>query len=153
MNGGYAARTNADRENHPSFVLKNNTDNTQVTLGDLIYWSMIESGLALIAACLPTLHHLLTRSPIKSFISSIRSTLKGTSFKSPFASKATTLNNPSAYSEISAVTKISQTSSRRTDTGPYVALTDEEENMGGVALAPITPLRAHIHSPHARSNV
>jgi len=132
MNGGYAATTNAD-----------------LTLGDLIYWSMIESGLALIAACLPTLRVLLTYSPVKSALSSVRSTLKLNSFKSPFGSKATTLSNPTGYSEISAITKISQTSSR---TEAYVNMTDDEENMNSIPLAPVAPVRAYIHS-HAKSKV
>ena len=45
----------------------------QVTLTILLYWSMIESGLAVIAACLPTLHKFVSTSSIKLTLSRARS--------------------------------------------------------------------------------
>ena len=54
-----------------------------VTLTILLYWSMLESGLSLIAASLPTLHYLISQSfprpalnGVRHLISSMRSTPK-----------------------------------------------------------------------------
>lgn len=60
-NGGYAAHTDVN-----------------LTLTILLYWSMLESGLALIAACLPTLHHLVSKSFIHPAVHSVRRLLSST---------------------------------------------------------------------------
>lgn len=80
----------------------------------LLYWSMIESGLALIAACLPTLRYLVTRASIRSSISSARTVIKLDSKISQNQS-GTPDCNKSSYQEISIATKISQTSMKNTD--------------------------------------
>ncbi|MCJ1275037.1 hypothetical protein MMC21_002837 [Puttea exsequens] len=60
-NGGYAAHTDVN-----------------LTLTILLYWSMLESGLALIAACLPTLHYLVSRSFISPAVNSMRRLISST---------------------------------------------------------------------------
>lgn len=47
----------------------------KVTVSTILYWSMIEGGLAIIAACLPTLHHLVRKVSLSSIFSSLRSAL------------------------------------------------------------------------------
>jgi len=88
-NGGYAAHTDVD-----------------FTLSILLYWSMIESGLALIAACLPTVQAIRhVGGPLRSSFASVRSTLKfssGPSSRSPASEDL-------EHSEISFDTKAIQT--------------------------------------------
>jgi hypothetical protein len=55
-----------------------NNHHLLVTLTILLYWSMIESGLALIAACLPTLQFLVLLSAIKSGVYTARRLLTTT---------------------------------------------------------------------------
>ncbi|KAL1961996.1 hypothetical protein VTN77DRAFT_687 [Rasamsonia byssochlamydoides] len=52
-NGGYAAHTNVD-----------------LTLTILLFWSMIESGLALIASCLPTLRIMVAQASLSASLKS-----------------------------------------------------------------------------------
>jgi len=58
-NGGYAAHTDVN-----------------LTLTTLLYWSNIETGLALIAACLPTMQIVLTRAAFSHVFSSLRSYMR-----------------------------------------------------------------------------
>lgn len=60
------------------------SDNKQVTLTILLYWSMIETCLALIAACLPTLKFLVALSFIQVTLDTMRN-LISTSSKSTSA--------------------------------------------------------------------
>ena len=54
--------------------MENRTDPaSQVLLTEALYWSMLESGLALIACCLPTLNKLFSLPSVRSFVASIRS--------------------------------------------------------------------------------
>ena len=53
-----------------------------VSLTVSYYWSLLEAGLALIAACLPPMSYLFTHFNIHSVINSIRSTLSLHSFRS-----------------------------------------------------------------------
>lgn len=46
-----------------------------VSLTVSLYWSLLEAGLALIAACLPTLSHFFTRFDFQSAIQSVRNAL------------------------------------------------------------------------------
>ena len=48
-------------------------DCSQVTVSTILYWSMIEAGLGIIAACLPTLHFLVRKTSIASIVNSMRS--------------------------------------------------------------------------------
>lgn len=48
---------------------------SQVTVSTILYWSMIEGGLAVIAACLPTLRFLVGKISISSIVNSLRSVL------------------------------------------------------------------------------
>ncbi|MCJ1369192.1 hypothetical protein MMC20_000401 [Loxospora ochrophaea] len=57
-NGGYGGQTDPD-----------------FTVSTALYWSMVEGGLALAAACLPTLHYLFGRKAMKSAISTLRSAI------------------------------------------------------------------------------
>lgn len=45
------------------------------SVSTVMYWSMIEAGLSLIAACLPTTHHLLRGRYISSVVASVRSAI------------------------------------------------------------------------------
>ena len=47
----------------------------KVALSTMLYWSMIEGGLAVIAACLPTLQFLVRRVSLSSLVHSLRSPL------------------------------------------------------------------------------
>ena len=53
-----------------------------VSLTVSYYWSLLEAGLALIAACLPPMSYLFTHFNVHSVINSIRSTLSLHSFRS-----------------------------------------------------------------------
>lgn len=55
ITGGYAAHADVD-----------------LTLTTLLYWSMLESGLALIASCLPIIQQLLRHTDFRSALSSAR---------------------------------------------------------------------------------
>lgn len=79
-NGGYAAHTDVN-----------------LTLTLLLYWSMLESGLALIAACLPTLHNLVSHSFIHPAVNSVRRLLSST--HSP--SKSSNILGERPYYEVS----------------------------------------------------
>lgn len=46
-----------------------------VEIAKLVYWSMIESGLALIAACLPSLNHWIRNLSSKAFTRHARETV------------------------------------------------------------------------------
>jgi hypothetical protein len=80
------------------------------TLTTLLYWSMIETGLALIAACLPTLHYIVARSSIKAMLSSVRSAIGLNSAGSRSTTTPGAENENSQYSKIVVMKKISQTS-------------------------------------------
>lgn len=47
----------------------------QVTVTTILYWSMIEAGLAIIAACLPNLRFLVSKVSLDSVVNSVRSAL------------------------------------------------------------------------------
>ena len=47
-----------------------------------LYWSLLECGLALIAACLPTLSYLFTRLNLQSAVDSVRSVFSLASLRS-----------------------------------------------------------------------
>jgi hypothetical protein len=83
-----------------------------VTLTNLLYWSMIESGLALIAACLPTLHYFVARTSFG--VSSIRSLLRLDSLRTPFSSRAAETGGASSYSELTT-TKTAVVTSRQNE--------------------------------------
>ena len=53
--------------------LSTTADCPQVTVSTILYWSMIEAGLGIIAACLPTLHFLVRKTSIASIVNSVRS--------------------------------------------------------------------------------
>ncbi|PQE29351.1 plasma membrane Pth11 protein [Rutstroemia sp. NJR-2017a WRK4] len=90
-NGGYAAHTDVD-----------------LTLTILLYWSMIESGLSLIAACLPTLHYLLGRPSFRNTLSSMGSLLRLDCFRSQYSPSSAATDSTAPYSEILVTKKFSQ---------------------------------------------
>ncbi|MCJ1265865.1 hypothetical protein MMC22_005746 [Lobaria immixta] len=47
----------------------------ELTASTILYWSMIEGGLAVVAACLPTLRVLVSKMSLSSIIRSVRSAL------------------------------------------------------------------------------
>lgn len=47
----------------------------KVVVSTILYWSMIEGGLAVIAACLPTLRFLVRNISLSSFLHRFRGTL------------------------------------------------------------------------------
>ncbi|KAL8732415.1 MAG: hypothetical protein Q9166_002815 [cf. Caloplaca sp. 2 TL-2023] len=60
-----------------SFEITNPGLNVRVdpnlTVSTILFWSMIEAGLGIIAACLPTLQYLVRRASIDRFMNSVRS--------------------------------------------------------------------------------
>lgn len=52
-----------------------NASRSPVSLTVSYYWSLLEAGLALIAACLPPMSYLLTHFNVHAVLNSIRSTL------------------------------------------------------------------------------
>ena len=57
-------------------------DALPVTISTLLYWSMIEAGLAIIAACLPTLRVLFSKVSFDTLVRNLRSALSLTSLRS-----------------------------------------------------------------------
>ncbi|TGO09882.1 hypothetical protein BTUL_0151g00240 [Botrytis tulipae] len=92
-NGGYAAHTDVD-----------------LTLTILLYYSGLESGLALIAACLPTLHYFIARPPVQNLLSSVGSLLGLDSLRSRFTSSSQSNENTAPDTEILVTKKVSQSS-------------------------------------------
>jgi len=60
-----------------------------------LYWGMMESGLAIVACCMPTLHALILKSSIESIVRSIRSATSLQSFSSGKSKKFTPLSGDS----------------------------------------------------------
>ena len=61
-----------------------------------MYWSILEVGLALIAACLPSLSSLVTITSIQSAVRSVRSVV---SLHSSQGSKESTRHGPGPYTD------------------------------------------------------
>ena len=80
-----------------------------MTLGTLLYWSNIETGLALIATCLPTLHLILTRSAFSHVFSVLSSAMMLTSGRSDDSSPA----HSKVSAEVSNVSISSSNASHR----------------------------------------
>ncbi|EDO04749.1 predicted protein [Sclerotinia sclerotiorum 1980 UF-70] len=91
--GGYAAHTDVD-----------------LTLTILLYYSSLESGVALIAACLPTLHYLIARPPFRNPFSSVVSLLGINSLRSRGTSSSRAHDNTAPDTEILVTKKVSQSS-------------------------------------------
>lgn len=91
--GGYAAHTDVD-----------------LTLTILLYYSSLESGVALIAACLPTLHYLIARPPFRNAFSSVVSLLGINSLRSRGTSSSRAHDNTAPDTEILVTKKVSQSS-------------------------------------------
>ena len=51
----------------------NVAESGEVTVSTILYWSMIEAGLAMIATCLPALQFLVRKISLDRMISSVRS--------------------------------------------------------------------------------
>ncbi|KAL8950966.1 MAG: hypothetical protein Q9222_003027 [Ikaeria aurantiellina] len=90
--GGYAAHTDVN-----------------LTLTILLYWSMVESGLALIAACLPVLHVFVARWSLHTTLSRVRSAMRIDSLRSQSSSKPLKDDN---YSVIQGMNVVSEPSYR-----------------------------------------
>ncbi|MCJ1462679.1 hypothetical protein MMC07_001282 [Pseudocyphellaria aurata] len=61
-----------------SFEINNATSSTvdpDLAVSTILYWAMIEAGLAVIAACLPTLRFLVGKVSVSSILQSVRSAL------------------------------------------------------------------------------
>lgn len=81
-----------------------------VTLTILLYYSGLESGLALIAACLPTLHYFIARPPFQNLLSNVGSLLGLDSLRSRFTSISQSNDNTAPDTEILVTKKVSQSS-------------------------------------------
>ena len=81
-NAGLNTNVDPDRLSSPFGELWTLTDFSQVTVSTILYWSMIEAGLAVIAACLPTLQFLIRKVSLDGMISSVRSALSLQSMRS-----------------------------------------------------------------------
>ncbi|KAH8773856.1 hypothetical protein F5883DRAFT_413135 [Diaporthe sp. PMI_573] len=71
--GAAAARlaifiTQIERSNDPTL-------DTNMSVSTVVYWSMIEAGLSLIAACLPTAQHIFRGHSVGSVVASVRSAI------------------------------------------------------------------------------
>lgn len=75
-----------------------------VTITTILYWSMIEAGLAIIASCLPTLQALFVKGSLQSMVASIRSMISLQSIRShsSHGSKKSRQGQP-PYSEIHGI--------------------------------------------------
>ncbi|CAG8958209.1 hypothetical protein HYFRA_00000562 [Hymenoscyphus fraxineus] len=124
LNGGYAAHTDVN-----------------LTLTNLLYWTMIESGLALISACLPTLHYFAARSTIR--VGSIRSLLHLDSLRSPFSSRVTGTSGTSPYSEITVVKAFRVSSVRDNDEISEYSSKREARGDSEIAMVTLKPGEAH----------
>ncbi len=80
-NAGLNTNVDPDRLYLPLEVV-DPADCVQVTVSTILYWSMIEAGLAIIAACLPTLQFLIRKVSLDSVVSSVRSALSLHSMRS-----------------------------------------------------------------------
>lgn len=70
-----------------------------------LYWSMIEMGLCVIAACLPTLRPLFAEMSAEQIINSIRSKFSMDSVSSLFAGQQRSSKNGSGYNEFSTASE------------------------------------------------
>ena len=52
------------------------------SLTAVMYWSMVEDGLAVVATSLPTLHYFIARKPVQSMTRSVRSMISIQSLRS-----------------------------------------------------------------------
>ena len=107
---------------------------------------MIESGLAVIAACLPTLHKLVAPSAIRSVLSSFRSALKLDSFRSHSSAGSWPFKG-NTYSGIESDTGRSKPSHRDKFEAPgnmmnYHGESDLESGPQ-IPLTPATPRQIH----------
>lgn len=60
---------------HQGLASQNIPENPQAVVTNVVIWSQVEAGVAVIAACLPTLRPLFLKGSIDSLIGSIRSVL------------------------------------------------------------------------------
>lgn len=149
-NGGYAAHTDVDCKlclpdswSHIVILIF-----LSVTLTILLYYSALESGLALIAACLPTLHYLVARPPFRKPLSSIGSLLGLDSLRSRFTINSQTNQNTAPDTEILVTKKVSQSSQTdgsfarfEHDVDAY-KLSDVEDGLE-LSLVPVRPGHSH----------
>ena len=71
-NAGLNSNVDPDRL-FPYFLIMSSAYYILVTVSTILYWSMIEAGLAIIAVCLPTLQFLARKASIDSMLHSLRS--------------------------------------------------------------------------------
>ena len=103
---------------------------------------MLESGLALIAACLPTLAHLFTTRSLESAIKSLRSVLSLHSLRSNQTSSKASHDTTNAYLDIER----DQSNESRTELAKAdIYVGDNEHNME--ALDSVKSKRERL-SPH-----
>jgi len=113
---------------------------------------MIETGLALIAACLPTLHYIVARAHIRAILSSVRSAIKIDSVRSRFTGSSRETDSTAPYSEIMVTRKISQTSqqdrSQNSDleADAYAYGLRDVEDGHEIPLVAVNPTQAYISS-------
>ena len=100
----------------------------------VLYWSMIESGLALVAACLPTLRFLFGNFSPESLIRSIRSVMSLESLRSQ-------------RSEDSRHVRLSDQDS--TSTSSHTQLAKGEE-VGATEIYAMADLEAQKSMPHSQ---
>ncbi|KAI9646006.1 hypothetical protein NHQ30_005444 [Ciborinia camelliae] len=130
-NGGYAAHTDVD-----------------LTLTILLYYSGLESGLALIAACLPTLHYIIARPPFRHPLSSLGSLLGLDSLRSRFTSSSRTNDNTAPDTEILVTKKVSQSSQLGASSVAHEQIVDpyklsHVEDGFELPLVPMSPGQSH----------
>lgn len=78
---------------------------SSVLITTQLYWSMIEMGLCVIAACLPTLRPLFAEMSAEQIINSIRSKFSMDSVSSLFAGQQRSSKNGSGYNEFSTASE------------------------------------------------
>ena len=79
-------------------------DLSAVAVATILYWSMIEAGLAIIASCLPTLQALFIKGSLQSMVATVRSMISVLSLRShnSHGSKESRPSQP-PYSEIHGI--------------------------------------------------
>ena len=110
---------------------------------------MIESGLGVIAACLPTLHKLIAPSSIRSVLSSVRSALSLDSFRSHSSVSSRPFKEETDYGTKGA-TDLSKPSHRERfemleNMKDVYGVSDLEGGLQ-IPLSPKMPRRVHMQS-------
>lgn len=82
----------------------------KVSVSTILYWSLIEGGIAVIAACLPTLRVVVGKASLSSLFHSIRSALSLGSKNTPEQSQQLSSRSEESYVKMEPGSSSSSTS-------------------------------------------